>query len=178
MGAGVAQFSGRSNGVKRVVGNLVGAALACSVFVVAAATAKAANKADDQASRAAALSDAGIYQLYQNHSWIWGKNGTAFFSAKQRQFDAWTSDKGKPGYGDGIWFIPGGGKVCYRATWHGGWGSKKSMTCFEHRQAGNVIYQRKLPDGEWYAFKDRHGQSKLRYGDYASGAMKRIKAKL
>ncbi|TGQ51718.1 DUF995 domain-containing protein [Mesorhizobium sp. M1C.F.Ca.ET.193.01.1.1] len=167
--------------MKRVVGNLVGAALACSVFVIgsqAPATAKAANKADDQASRAAALSDAGIYQLYQNHSWLWGKTGTAFFSAKQRQFDTWTSDKGKPGYGDGIWFIPGGGKVCYRATWHGGWGSKKSMTCFEHRQAGNVIYQRKLPDGEWYAFKDRHGLSKLRYGDYASGKMKRIKAKL
>nr|WP_296736145.1 DUF995 domain-containing protein [Mesorhizobium sp.] len=167
--------------MKWVLGNCLGAAFACSVFVLslqASAMAKDANKIDGQAAKAAAVSDEGVYQLYQNHSWLWGKNGAAFFAVKQRQFDAWTSDKGKPGYGDGIWFIPGGGKLCYRATWHGAWGAKASMTCFEHRQAGKIIYQRKLPDGDWYAFRDRHGKSQLRYGDYASGKMKRIKAKL
>ncbi|MER8443454.1 DUF995 domain-containing protein [Mesorhizobium sp. M1066] len=116
--------------------------------------------------------DEGVYQIYQNHSWLWGKKGAGFFAVKQRQFDAWTHDKGKSGYGDGMWFIPGGGKLCWRAKWHGSWGVKGSMTCFEHRQAGKVIYQRKAPDGDWYVFK------RLKHGDYVTRKQNRIKAEL
>lgn len=70
-----------------------------------------------------------------------------------------------------MWFIPGGGKMCYHAKWYGSWGVKGSTTCFEHRQAGNVVYQRKSPDGDWYVFK------RLKYGDYVTTKQTRIKAK-
>ncbi|WP_348631675.1 DUF995 domain-containing protein [Mesorhizobium sp. M7A.F.Ca.CA.002.09.1.1] len=51
-------------------------------------------------------------------------------------------------------------------------GVKGSMTCFEHRQAGKVIYQRKAPDGDWYVFK------RLKHGDYVTRKQNRIKARL
>ncbi|MER8749585.1 DUF995 domain-containing protein [Mesorhizobium sp. M1050] len=171
--------------MKRILGNCRGAAFACSVVVLAfhiPSTADAATTIAEQAQKATAIPDDGVYRIYQNHSWLWAKKGAGFFAVKQRQFDAWTYDKGNPGYGDGMWFIPGGGKLCYRAQWHGSWGVKGSMTCFEHRQAGKVIYKRKSPDGEWYVFRSSHRNRsdesmKLKYGDYVTKKMNLIKAK-
>jgi hypothetical protein len=164
---------------------LVGAAIVCSFFVVALqapAMAKTATRIAEQAQKASVVPDAGVYDIYQNHSWLWGKNGAGFFAVRQRAFDAWTSDKGKQGYGEGIWFIPGGGKLCYRATWHGSWGASSSMSCFEHRQAGRVIYQRKAPNGEWYVFRSSHRNrgdvfANVKYGDYVTRKQNRIKAR-
>jgi hypothetical protein len=166
--------------VKSAVGKFVGAALACSVFVIGlqdAAMAKVAHRIGDKTAKATTVSDEGIYQLYKNRSWRWGNHGAAFFAVPKRQFTAWSTEGGKS-YGEGIWFMPGSGKLCFRATWHGSWGAKTSLSCFEHRQAGKVIYQRKSPSGDWYEFKDRHGKSDLRNGDYASKNVKRFKAKL
>lgn len=140
--------------------------------------AKTVKKTGDLAAKATAVSDEGIYQLYKNRSWLWGNHGAAYFAVAKRQFAAWSTEDGKPSYGEGIWFMPGSGKLCFRATWHGSWGAKTSLSCFEHRNSGKVIYQRKSPAGEWYAFKDRHGKSDLRNGDYASRKVKRFKAKL
>src|SRR5262245_59940377 len=75
-------ISPRSKIVKSAVGKFVGAALASSVFVVGlqgAAMAKAANRIDDKAAKATAVSDEGIYQLYKNRSWRWGNHGAAYF---------------------------------------------------------------------------------------------------
>ncbi|RWM07820.1 MAG: DUF995 domain-containing protein [Mesorhizobium sp.] len=166
--------------MKSAVGKFVGAALACSVFVIGlqdAAMAKVAHRIGDKTAKATTVSDEGIYQLYKNRSWRWGNHGAAFFAVPKRQFTAWSTEGGKS-YGEGIWFMPGSGKLCFRATWHGSWGAKTSLSCFEHRQAGKVIYQRKSPSGDWYEFKDRHGKSDLRNGDYASKKVKRFKAKL
>ncbi|TPM39695.1 DUF995 domain-containing protein [Mesorhizobium sp. B2-3-4] len=171
--------------MKHVLVNWVGAAFGCCVLVLTfqvPAMAKTGTKLAEQAQKAAVVPDESIYQIYQNHSWLWGRNGAGFFAVKQREFDAWTSDKGLQGYGEGIWFIPGGGKLCYRAQWHGSWGVKGSMTCFEHRQAGKVIYKRKAPDGEWYIFRSSHRNrgdeiTKLKYGDYVTRKQKRIKAR-
>ncbi|RVD47182.1 MULTISPECIES: DUF995 domain-containing protein [unclassified Mesorhizobium] len=172
--------------MKRVLGNCVGAAFACSVLVLALqvpATAETAAKIAEQAQKGAVVPDEGVYQIYQNHSWMWGNHGAAFFAVRQRQFNAWSTEKGQPGYGDGTWFIPGGGKLCYRAQWHGAWGVKGSMTCFEHRQTGKAIYKRKSPDGEWYVFRSPHRNRsdefmKLKYGDYVTRKQSRIKARL
>ncbi|WP_246694382.1 hypothetical protein [Mesorhizobium sp. M2E.F.Ca.ET.209.01.1.1] len=52
--------------MKSAVGKFVGAALACSVFVIGlqdAAMAKAANRIGDKAAKATTISDEGIYQL-------------------------------------------------------------------------------------------------------------------
>ena len=173
-------MSWRSKIVNRVLGNLLGAALACSVFVVGpqgAAMAKAANRIDAKVAKAAVVSDEDVYQLYKNRSWRWGNHGAAYFAVQKRQFTAWSTEGGKS-YGEGIWFMPGSGKLCFRATWHGSWGAKTSLSCFEHRQAGKVIYQRESPGGAWYEFRNRHGKSDLRNGDYASRKVKRFKAKL
>lgn len=140
--------------------------------------AKSVNTVDAQASKAAVVTDEGVYQLYKNRSWRWGNHGAAYFAVRKRQFTAWSTEHGKPTYAEGIWFIPGNGKLCFRAAWHGSWGAKTSLGCFEHRKAGKVIYQRKSPGGDWYEFRDRRGKSDLRNGDYASSKMKRIKAKL
>ncbi|RWE77499.1 DUF995 domain-containing protein [Mesorhizobium sp.] len=166
--------------MKSAVGKFVGAALACSVFVIGlqdTAIAKAANRIGDKAAKATAVSDEGIYQLYKNRTWRWGNHGAAFFAVGKRQFTA-RSTEDKPSYGEGIWFMPGGGKLCFRATWRGSWGAKTSLSCFEHRQAGKVIYQRKFPSGDWYEFRESRGKLDLRNGDYASKKVKRFKAKL
>ncbi|AZO33290.1 DUF995 domain-containing protein [Mesorhizobium sp. M2A.F.Ca.ET.037.01.1.1] len=166
--------------MKSAVGKFVGAALVCSVFVIGlqdAAMAKAANRIGDKAAKATAVSEEGIYQLYKNRSWRWGNHGAAFFAVSKRQFTAWSTED-KPSDGEGIWFMPGSGKLCFRATWRGSWGAKTSLSCFEHRQAGKVIYQRRSPSGDWYEFRDRRGKSDLRNGDYASKKVKRFKAGL
>jgi hypothetical protein len=45
-----------------------------------------------------------------------------------------------------------------------------------------VIYQRRLPDGDWYVFRSSHRNrgdefNKVKYGDYVTGKQARIKAK-
>lgn len=64
-------------------------------------------------------------------------------------------------------------------AWRGG--DSNAVTCFEHRQSGKVLYQRKLPDGDWYVFRSSHRNSadefmKLKYGDDVSRKQKRIEA--
>ncbi|RUX32886.1 DUF995 domain-containing protein [Mesorhizobium sp. M7A.F.Ca.US.011.01.1.1] len=172
--------------MKRVLGNCIGTALACSIGLFAfqlPATAKTATKIAEQAMRAEVVPDEGIYQMYQNRSWLWGREGAGYFAVQRRQFSAWTSDKArKLGYGDGIWFIPGGGKLCFRAKWHGAGGDSNALSCFEHRQAGRILYQRRVPDGEWYVFRSSHRNladafMQLKHGDYVSRKQSRIKAK-
>lgn len=170
--------------MKRALGNCIGTAFACSVVFFAfqlPATAKTAAQIADQAMKAEVVPDEGIYQMYQNRSWLWGRNGAGYFAVQRRQFSSWTSDKGKLGYGDGIWFIPGGGKLCFRAKWHGAGGDANALACFEHRQAGRVLYQRKSPDGVWYVFRSSHRNMadeflKLKSGDYVTKKENRIKA--
>ena len=171
--------------MKRTLGNCIGTAFACSIAVFSfhfPAAAKTAAQVAELAKQAEVVSDEGIYQMYQNRSWLWGRNGAGYFSGQRRQFSAWTSDKGKLGYGDGIWFIPGGGKLCFRAKWHGAGGDSTALTCFEHRQAGRVLYQRKIPDGDWYVFRSSRSSlgdefMKIKHGDYVTWKQTRIQAK-
>ncbi|WP_027053284.1 DUF995 domain-containing protein [Mesorhizobium erdmanii] len=170
--------------MKRVLGNFIGTAVGCSIALVAfqlPAMAKTAAQVADLAMKAEVVPDEGIYQMYKNRSWLWGRNGAGYFAVQRRQFNAWTSDKGKLGYGDGIWFIPGGGKLCFRAKWHGAAGDANALSCFEHRQSGRIIYQRRIPDGTWYVFRSSHRNladefMKLKCGDHVTRKEKRIKA--
>lgn len=98
-----------------------------------------------------------IYKLYSNKTWDWGRNGAGYFAAKRREFRAAT----RAGFGEGAWFIPRDGKLCFRAAWVDKASTSKTLTCFEHRTQSGIIYQRRLPTGDWYVFK----HNKTRAGD-------------
>lgn len=113
-----------------------------------------------------------LYRLYANHSWNW-KDGAGYFQARKRLFLSTVSNGGDISFAEGQWFLTSWGRLCFQADWHAASGSSEALTCFEHRTAGGNIYQRRLPDGDWYVF--RHATpvaddeaNKLRYGDYVS----------
>ncbi|MEO5759605.1 MAG: DUF995 domain-containing protein [Mesorhizobium sp.] len=169
--------------MKSVLKNCIATVFACSALIItlqAPAMAKTATKVAELAMKADVVSDEGIYQMYQNRTWLWGRDGAGYFAVKRRQFSAWTSDKGKQGYGDGIWFIPGGGKLCFRAKWHGAGGDSNALSCFEHRQSGRILYQRRASGGEWYVFRSGHRNLadaffQIKSGDYVTRKQTRIK---
>ncbi len=122
------------------------------------------------AEAARPLSYAELHALYDNKSWIW-KDGAGFFGVSKRAFTSWTGAGKDRSYGEGRWFLPGDGKLCFRATWFAKDGNAAATTCFEHRTDGRNIYQRRLPDGEWYVFRHQPPRAddearKLKPGDY------------
>jgi hypothetical protein len=146
------------------------------------ATAATKSKASIAAQTATPLTTDELFRLYANRSWIW-KDGAGYFPSKQRRFVAATGKGSKGSYGVGTWFLTSPGKLCFRATWHAKSGAAPALTCFSHRQKNGVVYQKREPDGEWYAFKNaptRRGDEyrKLRPGDYVDAKLNRIKAKL
>nr|WP_244491152.1 DUF995 domain-containing protein [Paramesorhizobium deserti] len=142
----------------------------------------APSKTNMDASTATPLTSAELYRLYHNRSWIW-KDGAGYFSVKGRKFTA-VSGNGKAGsYGVGTWFITQPGKLCFRADWHTKSGTAPALTCFSHRKKGNVIFQKREPDGDWYVFKHarvKNGDeyAKLRSGNYVSSRLNKIEARL
>ncbi|MBB3454727.1 hypothetical protein FHT86_003026 [Rhizobium sp. BK313] len=122
-----------------------------------------------------------VFQLYYNRTWIW-KDGAGYFAAKQRDFRAW-SGEGTGSYGVGHWFVTDPGRLCFRATWYAKTGKALALTCFSHRKKGNVIFQKRDPNGDWYPFKTTPANvddeyRKLRPGDYATAGYNRMRAKL
>lgn len=119
-----------------------------------------------------------LFNLFSRKSWKWD-SGVGYFGFKGRRFVS-ALPKIKS-YGEGKWLIPRPGKLCFSAAWTGPDGTNEELTCFLHRSADGIIYQRRLPDGEWYVFKNsRVGRydeyRKLELGDYASHLVKKIKA--
>ncbi len=149
---------------------------------VGAATSAGAAAAGPVARNSTPLTHAEIYSLYGQKSWIW-KNGAGYFSVRERRFTAWSNENGAPSYGIGRWFITGPGKLCFRADWRAQTGSAPATTCFSHRKAGGVIYQKREPDGEWYVFKNAPVRAndefaKLRRGNYVGSRLGRFEARL
>jgi hypothetical protein len=135
------------------------------------------------ASHATPLSSQEIYRLYGNRSWLWGRNGAGYFAIRKRAFTAWTRNKAGKGYGEGIWFIPRDGRLCFRASWQDPKSTSTTLTCFDHRADAKAIYQRKAPSGSWYIFKHRHPRrsdefEKLKYGNYVARKYMEIKSEL
>lgn len=132
------------------------------------------------AKAAEPMTTAQLYALYANRSWIWNKEAGHFAIRKRRFSSAGTLRSGK--YAEGIWYLPGRGKVCFRAVWHGDWGAAKKRTCFEHRADRRKIYQKRLPDGEWYVFRNappRRGDEarKLKRGNYVAYRFRKNQAR-
>jgi hypothetical protein len=155
---------------------------------MSAAVAEAATPSKAAPSKAAAppamskpLSSDEVYKLYANRSWIW-KTGAGYFAVKKREFTAWTAD-GAGSYGLGHWFITDPGKLCFQATWYAKTGKAPALTCFSHRKKRNVVFQKREPDGEWYAFKTVPAKASDEYknmkrGDYVTHQYNRMRKKL
>jgi hypothetical protein len=155
--------------------------IAASSLSLAACSATAAPAPID-VQTATPLTNAEIYKIYGQNSWIW-KDGAGYFAVKQRRFAAWSEKSDKASYGVGRWFIMSGGKLCFRADWHAKDGSAAATTCFGHRKQDGVIFQRREPSGKWYAFKNAPAKTndeinKLRRGNYVDARLGSIEARL
>lgn len=98
------------------------------------------------------LSASEVVDMYKDKTWRWPTGGGRFDS-QGRRFTAMTEENGKKSIGEGTWSVDSLGKMCMNATWTTDGKSAKAMTCFSHGRLGNVIYQKRLPMGDWYVFR-------------------------
>jgi hypothetical protein len=139
----------------------------------------AGHAAQGRAPRGTAMSASEVYWLYKDRTWLWDE-GAGYF-AGNRRFTAWSGDGRSASYADGRWLVTEKGRMCFSATWRFQGGEKPNVTCFAHRKAGRVIYQRKEPSGSWYVFRNsprkRTDESaKLVRGDRVDGNFRRAAA--
>ena len=123
-------------------------------FLVLTAPLKSATAEEqhaDAAAKARAVPAKQIIAIYENRTWPWD-NGAAYFGESNHKFAAWVGQGAKTAYADGSWTANDQGQLCFSGTWHSIGGNGPSTTCFEFRSDEKNIYQRKLPDGEWYIF--------------------------
>ncbi|MFB9950109.1 DUF995 domain-containing protein [Rhizobium puerariae] len=163
--------------MSKIQGMLLAVALAGGLATAASAAGPTAPVNVDAAKP---LTNAEIQKLYSQNSWIW-KSGAGYFSPREQRFTAWSRENGAASYGIGRWFITEPGKLCFNADWHAKTGSSNAITCFSHRRDGNVIYQKREPDGEWYVFRNQPMAAtdefaKLRHGDYVGPRLTKIQA--
>ncbi len=125
-----------------------------------------------------------LEKLFAGRTWQWGKNGAGFFSAKENtrgRFVAQTRNGKSLGYGEGDWYVTGGGKLCMRARWSNkNSRSSGAITCFLHREKHGVVYQKPRFGGQWYVFRHNPVQTndevrKLVKGDRVSKEVSRLK---
>ncbi len=135
-----------------IVAFLATAALAC-LTPPPAASAGDGGKYAAAAEAGTALTPKEISAIYENQSWLWDDGAGRFVLAK-RAFSGYSGKTELGSYGDGRWFMPGRGRLCFRATWGTVNGDVRKLDCFEHRRNGGVIYQRNIAKGDWYIFKD------------------------
>ena len=93
-----------------------------------------------------------LYTIYHDKTWKWPTGGGRFMS-EGRKFVAVTESNGTSSLGEGTWTIDGKGMMCMRGKWKTGGSAAKANTCFAHGKIGNVLYQKRQPDGKWYVFR-------------------------
>lgn len=123
------------------------------------------------AEEGSALTPYEILLLYRQRSWVW-ESGAGYFSSPDRRFVAYSQGHSDATVADGRWEILESGAVCIRAEWTVAGSSYPSLDCFDHSKIGDIVYQRRLPDGDWYLFKDEAVEAgeynKFERGDLAS----------
>ena len=128
------------------------------------------------------LSAIELFMLVKDRSWTWADGGGRFFD-KDRRFLAFTRTKDGASFGEGRYLVTDSGRLCLLAAWHGAAATTEARTCFLHRQAGGVIYQRREEGGDWYAFKhtpllDTDEYAKFTREDLVSGEFAKVKAEI
>lgn len=114
------------------------------------------------------LSAVELLKIYGGKTWKW-TDGAAYFDLEGRKFRARTVGEAGETTAIGTWRIMDSGKLCFRATWAYATGESQAETCFAHVEQGGDIYQRRLPDGEWYIFKHAKPNPDDEYGKFARG---------
>ena len=108
-----------------------------------------------------------LHRLYAGKTWLW-KEGGGYFDRSGR-FHGDTNFSRKRSRVKGGWGVYRRGKVCFSGLWKlGPWKSFDS-SCFLHRRVGNKIYQRRLPVGSWFLFRDLRNRKKGEYRKLARG---------
>jgi hypothetical protein len=111
-----------------------------------------AQKATRLSKTPAPLTAEEVVAIYRNKTWNWPTGGGRFIG-EGRRFIAVTGENGKQSLGEGTWTVDDKGRMCMRATWKTGAVSAKANTCFAHGRIGNVLYQKRQPNGDWYVFR-------------------------
>lgn len=130
---------------------LATAALAAASLLAAPAAAASRKAAPPKGAHA--MTPFEVVKLYRGKTWMWPAGG-GFFEPGARFF-AWSSEPGKsPSYALGRWMAMEDGRMCMKAKWFSSAGKgAPATTCFAHSVAGNVVYQRRMPSGDWYVFR-------------------------
>jgi len=120
-----------------------------------------------------------LLDLYYGRTWRW-TDGAGYYSSKERGFRAYSGKGATSSYATGKWFITDRGRVCTKATWTSLKWKGNVRECLEHRTDGRRVFQRKLPNGPWYVFKNTPSRAgdvynQLVPGDQASAAYERNK---
>ncbi len=115
------------------------------------------------------LSAPQLYDLFYGRTWRWGPDKGGFYSNVGRQFLAYSGAGATRSYAEGNWFITSDGRVCTRAVWHSTTWVGKVQECLQHKTDGRRIFQRKMPKGDWYVFKNTPMKSGDVYGQFVVG---------
>jgi hypothetical protein len=107
-----------------------------------------------------------VTDLYEGKSWLWEK-GVGFFAPKGK-FNAFAGDGKDRSTVAGNWEASGDGRLCFSGVWTAKTWRRFARTCFAHKVKEGRVYQRRLPKGEWYIFRNdplQEGDQKLVAGD-------------
>jgi hypothetical protein len=126
--------------------------LACGTGQATQAQETTASVDPAEIERAQPLTAPDLLRIYGGNSWIWG-DGAGYFARSPREFFAYVGEGESGSIAKGSWTITDSGRLCMIAQWDSMGSSVDDRTCFAHRQAGQTIYQRKEPDGEWYVMR-------------------------
>ena len=107
-----------------------------------------------------------VTELYEGKSWLWS-DGAGYFAPKGR-FSGRAGSGKKQSAVKGDWIAYENGRLCFSGVWKARSGQQYNRTCFLHKIKDGNIYQRRLPNGEWYIFRhdpQKEGDQKLAPGD-------------
>lgn len=120
------------------------------------------------------MSPEDVMALYRGKTWVWS-DGAGYFDP-DTNFVAWSGSGGKQSHAEGRWVLLEDGRLCMRATWYIKTGGTKANTCFGHRIANGAIYQKRMPDGEWYVLRNAPPKSDDEYAKFRAGDLVGAKA--
>jgi len=107
-----------------------------------------------------------VTELYEGKSWLWS-DGVGYFAPKGLFSAKAGSGKGHSTV-KGDWIAQENGRLCFSGIWKARSGQQFNRTCFLHKTKDGNIYQKRLPNGEWYVFRhdpQKEGDQKLVAGD-------------